>query len=275
MRQAIEVRILAVVQGNYGMRKVDNIRKHAPLDWTVELFQAPRSLPLIIDDPEDFLPQELPKVDLLLSLGESSGAAQLIPAIARLSGARAVIAPIDNTAWLPPGLKNQLQRELAALGVASAFPKPFCTLTEDSYGYRRSAEHYENELIASFAKHFGKPELNIKVNAETKRIETVEVVRDATCGSTRFVAQGLIGVSVEEAEFEAGMLHAHYPCLASMALEWIDDRLEDTLMHAAGYIVRDEVARQVKPFKKPPQYVTPEGRLERGDGGLGPEDTPG
>ncbi|GAI47171.1 unnamed protein product, partial [marine sediment metagenome] len=52
--------------------------------------------------------------------------AQLVPAIAKLCGARAVIAPIDNTAWLPQGMANQLQRELDALGVASVFPKPFC-----------------------------------------------------------------------------------------------------------------------------------------------------
>jgi len=263
------MRILAVVQGNYGTRKVDNIRSHGPSDWTVEVFHAPRFLPQIIDDPAEFLPKELPEADLLLYLGESPAAAQLIPAIVRLSGARAVIAPVDNTAWLPPGLKNQLQRELAALGVASVFPKPFCTLTQGSYGYRRSAEHYDNELIASFAQHFGKPELKITVNPETKRIESVEVVRDATCGSARHVTQGLVGISVEEAEFEAGMLHHHYPCLASMAREWIDDRLEDTLMHVAGYIIKDEVARQVKPFKKPVQYITPDGYVSGGEGSHG------
>ncbi len=227
----------------------------------------PRALPLIIDEPEEFLPKELPRVALLLYLGESPAAAQLIPAIARITGAKAVIAPIDNTAWLPPGLKNQLRRELADNGVASAFPKPFCTLTEDSYGYGRSAEHYDSELIASFARNFGKPELRVTVDPDTKKIERVEVVRDAACGSARFIARGLVGVSVEEAEFEAGMLHHHYPCLASMAKEWIDDRLEDTLMHVAGYIIRDEVARQIKPFRKPPQYLTPSERVESGKGG--------
>jgi hypothetical protein len=257
------------LQGNYGTRKVNNIRTHGPPDWTVEVFEAPRFLPQIIDDPAEFLPESLPQVDLVLSLAESSSVAQLIPDIARLSGARAVIAPIDNTAWLPPGLKNQLQRELAASGVATAFPKPFCTLTQDTYGYRRSAEHYENHLIASFAQHFGKPELKITVDPETKTIEKVDVVRDATCGSARFVAQGLVGVSVEEAEFEAGMLHHHYPCLASMTREWIDDRLEDTLMHVAGYVIRDEVARQVKPFKKPVPYITPDGYVS------GRENSPG
>jgi hypothetical protein len=65
------------------------------------------------------------------------------------------------------------------------------------------------------------------------------------------------------------MLHHHYPCLASMAREWIDDRLEDTLMHVAGYIIRDEVARQVKPFKKPVPYITPNGYVSGGEDSVG------
>ncbi len=123
------MRILAVVQGNFGTRKVENIRSHGPSDWTVEVFTPPRALPQIIDEPEEFLPEELPRADLLLYLGESPGAAQLVPEMASLSGARAVIAPIDNSAWLPPGLANQLQRELDSMGIASVFPRPFCTLT--------------------------------------------------------------------------------------------------------------------------------------------------
>ena len=248
---------------------VDNIRKNGPTDWAVEVFQAPRALPPIIDEPEEFLPEELPPADLVLYFGESAATAQLLPAIARLAGAEAVIAPIDNSAWFPPGLANQIKGELTALGVASVFPKPFCTLTEDSYGYRRSAEGYDNGLIASFARHFGMPQVEVTVDANTKQIERVEVVRDAGCGNTRHVAQGLLGVSVEDAEFEAGMLHHHYPCLASMNREWIDDRLEDTLMHVAGYIIKDDVARQVKPFKRPPQYIKPEGYVEKGETSAG------
>lgn len=217
------MRILAVVQGNFGTRKVANIRSHGPADWTIEVFTPPGSLPQIIDDPEEFLPADLPQADLLLYLCESP----------------------------------------------SVFPKPFCTLTEDSYGYRRSAKHYDNELIASFAQHFGKPELKITVNPETRKIEAVDVIRDATCGSARHVAQGLVGVSADEAEFEAGMLHHHYPCLAAMVQEQIDDRLVDTLMHVAGFIIRDEVGEQVKPFKKPVPYVTTESYVS------GKEDSPG
>ena len=257
------MRILAVTQGNWGSRKVDNIRRHGPPGWAVDVFEPPRALPPIVDEPDEFLPPQLPTADLVLYLGESPLATQLRPAIASKSGARAVIAPIDNSAWLPPGLQQQLQRELDGMGVASVFPRPFCTLTPESYNYRRSAIKYDNELIARFARHFGQPQLRVSVNPDTGKIESVEVLRDAGCGSARHVAQGLVGVAADEAEFQAGMLHHHYPCLASMEQEQIDDRLRDTLMHVAGYIVRDEVGRQVQPYKTPPRYMTAEGYMPR------------
>ncbi len=253
------MRILAVVQGNWGKRKVENIRQNGPQGWTVEVFEPPLALPQIIDDPDEFLPQELPPADLILYLGESPSTAQLVPDIARRCSARSVIAPIDNSAWLPPGMVKQLVRDLDANGIASVFPRPFCTLTTDSYNYRRSAEGYEDETIAAFARHFGMPQVKVTVDPETKKVKHVDVIRDAACGNTRYVAEGLAGVSADEAEFEAGMLHHHYPCLASMTQEPIDDRLTDTLMHAAGYIIRGGVGEQVKPFKTPARYVTPEG----------------
>ncbi len=249
------MRILATVQGNWGKRKEENIRSNGPADWSLEILEPTLALPLIVDDPDEFLPQSLPEVDLLLYLGESSGTAQLLPAIARKCRARSVIAPIDNSAWLPSGLAKQLKDELQSRDIACVFPRPFCTLTERSYNYRRSAEQYDDPLIAEFAGHFGMPQVMVSVNPDSKTIERVDVVRDAACGNTRYVARGLAGVAADDAEFQAGMLHHHYPCLAAMTVEQIDDRLQDTLMHVAGYIIRDNVAEQVKPFKEPAQYM--------------------
>ncbi len=58
---------------------------------------------------------------------------------------------------------------------------------------------------------------------------------------------GWSGVSADEAEFQAGMLHHHFPCLASMG---IDPDFGDTLMHVSGNLLRDDVAEQVKPWKR-------------------------
>ena len=257
------MRILAVVQGNYGQRIVDNIRHRRPVDWTVETYEPPPVLPIIVDDPEEFLPGTLPTVDLVLALIESPAAAQLIPAIAQRSGAKAVLCPIDNSAWIPTGLKNQLQRELEQIGIESAFPKPFCTLTEETAGYRGAAQPYKSQTISEFARHFGRPALNLRVDARTGIIEKVEVVRGSPCGATHYAAQRLEGTAVEDAVPKAGLLSHHYPCLASMEREPIDDRLEDdTLMHVSGYVLNEEMEEKLRPYRKRPQHFIPDQRVE-------------
>ncbi|MDO8490722.1 MAG: DUF166 family protein [Dehalococcoidia bacterium] len=260
------MRILAVVQGKYGERIVENIRALGPKDWTIESFTAPRALPVIIDEPEEFLPKTLPQADLVLAMTENPRSAQLIPAIARLSGAKAVIAPIDNSAWMLTGLRNQIKREMEQAGVTAVFPKTFCTLTEKTWGYRHAAQPYENEFIAEFARHFGKPRFKITVNPRTRNIETCEVERGAPCGATHYAAKRLIGVSVEEAAPKAGLFSHQYPCLASMEREPIDDRLEDTLMHVSGFVVNEDMAEKVRPYKEKPQYFAPGERVEAEDG---------
>jgi hypothetical protein len=97
------------------------------------------------------------------------------------------------------------------------------------------------------------------VDPKTRQITAVEVKRDAVCGCARFVAEGLIGISVDDAEEKAGLLHHHYPCLASM--QKLLDFNHDTLMHASGHVLRDNVGEQVKPFKNV-RYFRPGGISE-------------
>jgi len=250
------MRIIVMTQGSYGERILRNLRECAPSGWTIDGVALPKALPALIDEPDEFLPEVVPQADLVVAAGESSGAAQLILDVVERSGARSVIAPIDNSAWLPQGLANQLKRDLASRGIGAAFPKPFCSLTENSYGYRGSAQNYEDELISEFAKYFGRPKLKITVNPETKLIEQVEMERNSACGSVAHAAKQMIGLSADEADTKAGLLLHHYPCLASMSQEQIDEKLYDTLMHVSGYIINEEVAEQVKPFKTPPGYLT-------------------
>lgn len=258
------MRILAIVQGEYGRRIVANIDEHKPAGWGVNTWQAPQFLPPIIDYPEDYLPNELPAAELILSLGEDPGVAELLPDIVQMTGAEAVIAPVDNVAWLPPGLMNQLARWLEDVGASAVFPKPFCSLTETTYNEKRHKVEYDIPLIARFARHFGRPEFRVEYDPDAGIITRVEVVRDAACGCARHVADHLAGISADEAEHEAGMLHHHYPCLASMG---IDPDYSDTLMHVSGNIIKEEIARQIKPYKTPPRYVRPSGRSESDQGG--------
>ena len=88
--------LLAIVSGEYGHRHVRNIREHAPSDWAVAVWQAPAVLPPIVDYPEDYLPASFDPADLVLSFAEHKGVAELLPDIARMTGARAVIAGVDS-----------------------------------------------------------------------------------------------------------------------------------------------------------------------------------
>jgi hypothetical protein len=252
------MRILAVISGEYGQRHVDNIRAHGPDEWEIEVWQAPAVLPPVIDDPEDYLPAALPPADLVLAFGEHRGVAELIPEIAAMTGARAVIAPVDREEWLPRGLARQLRGWLAEVGVACVTPKPFCSLTETHYNLHRHKLEYDAPLITEFARHFGQPAFRITVGPETQTITAVEVVRDAVCGCARFVARRLVGVSADDAEREAGLFHHHYPCLAGMG---VDPDFGDTLMHVSGGILKEQVGEQVRPHKRE-RYIVPGKRSE-------------
>jgi len=256
------MRILAIVNGDYGHRHVENLRKQMPKEWTLEVWEAARAYPQVIDYPEDYLPESLPAADLILQFGEHKGLAELLPDITQMTGATAVIAAIDNEAVLPRGLARQLRGWLEKMNVAVVTPKPLCSLSETHYWLsRREKVAYDNPLIREFAHYFGMPEFKITVDPQTRAIVSVEVVRDAACGCARYTAEHLVGVSADDAEERAGMLHHHYPCWAAMGvvLEY-----DDTLMHVSGNIMRDAVGEQVKLYKQI-QYIAPGWRSEESD----------
>jgi hypothetical protein len=74
------------------------------------------------------------------------------------------------------------------------------------------------------------------------------------------VAERLVGISADDAGEKAGLLHHHYPCLASMGK---DTDFDDTLMHVSGNLLKDNVEEQVKPFKQV-QRITPDGMVAVG-----------
>jgi hypothetical protein len=253
MENGESMNLLAVITGEYGQRHVDNIRAHAPEDWRVRVWRAPAHYPPVIDYPEDHVPDSLPKADLILAIGEDKGVAELLPEIVRRTGARAVIAAVDREEWLPRGLARQLRGWLNDMGVACVTPKPLCSLTEDHYNVKKHQVEYDDALIAAFARHFGRPTFRITVDPDTRDITEIDVPRDAVCGCARYVARELVGVPANDAERLAGLLHHHYPCLASMG---IDDDFGDTIMHVSGNILKEEVKAEVKAYKEI-RYIRP------------------
>jgi hypothetical protein len=246
-----------VTQALWGERIASNIRAHAPSDWVADTWAAPRVIPPIVDDPDEYLPASLPTADLVLALGEVAGLAQLIPDIVRRCGARAVIAPIDRNESIPPGLVRQLVGWLSKMGVAAAFPKPFCSLTPSTYNRTPLVTTYDDAVIRRFAQAFGRPELHITVSGG--QIDRAEVIRDAACGCARHVAEGLPGTPVDDTIEAAGMLHHHYPCLASMNK---DPDYRDTLMHISGNIMKDSLKEEIQQHLAL-VYIRPDGRVEK------------
>jgi hypothetical protein len=263
----VDFRVLSVYQGQWGQRIAESIKEHAPRDWSVESWAAPRVLPPVIDDPEDYLPPTFEPADLVVALGDVSGLAQLVPDIVRLSGARAVIAPIDRNESLPAGLARQLKQWLDDMGVVSAFPKPFCSLGQTSYNRKPMAMDYDDPLIRRFAEYFGKPSLRVEV-VEGK-IAEVDVLRDAACGCARYVAEHLVGTDIDDSVDEAGMLHHHFPCLASMNK---DQDYLDTLMHVSGNILQDALKDEVRGHLSPVPYLRPHETSEDTDKKNEPEE---
>ena len=217
----------------YGLRIVENICQRGFAHWihSIHEFESPPPADLL-DNPEEHLPKNPPKCDLILSLGLPSNLQYTLPILAKKMEAKAVIAPIDDPTWIPPGLKRQIERELAENGVASAFPKPFCAL-----------EKTGNSFIDTFAEYFGKPKL--KVEVEDSVIREVRVKRGCPCGSTWFIADKLIGVKVSRQGVRDEIAKAHhvYPCLATMTM---DAELGDTVLHKSQYLIREAVEEALK-----------------------------
>lgn len=252
------MRILVLVTGDYGWRHVENLRARAPETWQIDVWEAPGAFPLVIDYPEDYLPESLPAADLILSLAEVKGVAELIPDVAKMTGARSVIAPIDSVAWLPIGLARQLRGWLERMDVACVTPIPFCSLTPTHTNASRMREPYDDPLISEFAQHFGQPEFKATVDEKSQTIVKMEVVRDACCGCAHFVAEKLAGTTFDDASEESGLHHHHYPCQASMG---INPQFGDTLMHVSGNIMIDAVRDAIRPYHKVRSFK-PHGRVD-------------
>ncbi len=255
------MRILVILtEGEYGKRHLANIQKHKPENWEITTWQAEQHYPLIIDYPEDHLPASFAPADLILSFAENRSVAELLPDIAQMSGAKGVIVAVDNENWLPRGLARQLTGWLERIGVACATPKPLCSLTPSDYKVtRKERQTYDCPEISNFARYFGQPKLNIEVDPDTRRIRSAQVEVDAVCGCARHVASGIVGLSVDEVEEKAGLLHHHFPCLASMVK--LNDYNHDTLMHESAHLLLENIGGQIKAYKQR-RYFQPGKRSE-------------
>ena len=242
-----QMRILAAVQGPFGLRMAENIQRQAPSHWNVSVWRAPPLMPPERESLHRLLPKRLPAADLLLGLAESSQMPHLLPEMVIRSGARALLVPVENQRWLPRRVVEELGETMAGMGVAAAFPKPFCSLTMRTYSEASWREEYQDAHIAEFARYFGRPELRVLFD-ESMQITRCDVRRDVACGFAHVLAEALVGVGLEEAEERACALLRQHACPDGSA---IDLDYQAPLSHIAESIVREAVRREVAPFLNP------------------------
>jgi hypothetical protein len=223
-----EISINILVQGTYGFRIAENLEKNSPSNWKITMYQFPKNMPKIIENPESFFPKNIVDCDIILSLGEDPALATLLPALVKLTKAKAVIGPVDNPSWLPKGVITQISKELKERNVQYAFPMPFCSLDSDT----------GLSLIDEFAKRFGRPELQIELKDD--KIKKIRILRESPCGSTQYMCRGLSDLEKNQASKRAGLLIQIFPCLASRSRNSISKK---PLIHVAALLAMDAVLK--------------------------------
>jgi hypothetical protein len=188
-------------------------------------------MPTMIEDPTKYIEDmNLISCDLLLIVAIHHDILAAVDLLVEATGAKAVIAPIEDPSWIPPGLRAQVKETLDSIGIENAFPKPFCTL-----------EPGEGKLIDEFMERYrvGKPIHYVDMNGDM--IQEIGPLRSAPCGCTWYVSQKIRGKSISDTDVlfdEISKAHHSYPCTASMAK---DREYGDALLHLAGYNARNAV----------------------------------
>jgi hypothetical protein len=203
----------------------------------------PSELPAFIDNPEEYMPKKLPKVDICLASGLHKDLLLELPQHIKNAGIKAIIAPIEDWQEVPTGIRNQLEGKCRELGLEFAFPKPFCTLVPEK----------DKPTIARFIKetNVGRPLLEISTMKIGKDdvIEYAAVKRSAPCGSTWYIARKLAGVSIKKDVLYDAIAKAHhsYPCTATMVT---DPETKEPILHIGGFTIREEVEKALAKDEK-------------------------
>ncbi len=184
--------------------------------------------PTMIEDPEEYIANlNLGECDILLLVAIHHDILASADLLVKATNAKAVIVPIEDPSWVPPGLRSQVKETLDEIGVESVFPKPFCTL-----------EPGEGELIDEFIDRYkiGRPIHYVDMKGDT--IAEIGPKRSAPCGCTWYVSQKVRGKSISDTDALFDLIakaHHSYPCTASMAK---DREVGDALLHIGGYNAR-------------------------------------
>jgi hypothetical protein len=112
-------------------------------------------------------------------------------------------------------------------------PQTLCSLPSDFGAAAPAALFAPDRQLPFVGSH-------LELDPVSGLVISAEVQRDAVCGCARQVAERLVGLPASEVEEKAGLLHHHYPCLASMVK--LPDYNKDTLMHESGHLLQTSCA---------------------------------
>jgi len=200
----------------------------------------PDSLDDFLDDVAPHIPPGIPQADIAIVVNVHPDIIFGLLPILKDKGYKGIIGGSERPKELPLGLRTQLADEAGKLGMEEAFAKPFCALRPNP----------ATPAINAFMEkaHFGEPMLKIVTQKSRAGKETVlaaNVIRSAPCGSTWYVAKRMTGIETDQPDLRERISEAHhaYPCTASMDQ---DPELKDTILHKAGYIIREAVEDSIK-----------------------------
>ena len=194
--------------------------------------QVPSQLPMIVDNPRDFLPASAGAADVTIAVSIHHDLLAELPSLIAERGGRALIGPREDPNWIRPGLINQIAQDCMKLGIECAFPEPFCSLKPNTPTIEQFCRDYQ----------VGRPQLDLVVTSG--RISAARCLRSAPCGLTAWVAEQLVGIEAGEVLIEkAKTLHHSRPCLASMTML---PGMDDTLRHKSLYLFEDPVREALR-----------------------------
>jgi len=223
--------------------------------------QVGKNVPDLIENAEIYLPKQIPEVDFLLVIGIHQDLLAELPYYLKEKNVKAVIVPIEDPKWVPPGLQVQVLEDFEKFGIQAAFPKPFCSLSTELNEFNKVGFNITKDRshIIKFIQYFkvGEPIVSFLLSKDGKSIVDTCVVQSAPCGSTYFIVQQLKSKYIANGEISLNerisKAHHSYPCNASMDQDSI---LRDSILHVGGFLVRNEIRKKLNlPIDKEQKLV--------------------
>jgi hypothetical protein len=206
-------------------RKCINCRENYHLNFKSNIagiINFPATIPAIMENPQEFIPEIIPPHDILLVVGVHEEI--IISFLQKFSQSKGVIVPIERSNWISPYGIGRITEICKEKEMENSFPKPFCSFAP------------ENGILQKFKMKFriGRPEIRFSVTDEI--ITKADVLCSAPCGATYFSARALIRSHLsEDLAFIIAKQLSCYPCTADTAA---DPEFGDSIMHQAVKVQR-------------------------------------